>query len=95
MIGVTLRDGAVAMVVEDNGPGFGPRDPERLFEKFERGQTESHISGVGLGLAICRAIVHLHGGTIRAANRPAGGARFEIELPVASTPRLRQSESGR
>jgi two-component system sensor histidine kinase KdpD len=77
----------VLLSVEDNGPGFGARDPELLFEKFERGQAESHISGVGLGLAICRAIAHLHGGGIRAANRAGGGARFEIELPQALTSR--------
>lgn len=72
----------VNLVVEDDGPGFGGRDPERLFEKFARGQAESHVSGVGLGLAICRAIVHLHGGSIRAEDRPDGGARFEIQLPA-------------
>lgn len=75
------------LVVEDNGPGFGGHDPERLFEKFERGQEESHVSGVGLGLAICRAVVHLHAGTIRASERPGGGARFEIELPDGSAVR--------
>lgn len=83
-IEVTARAcaGRLNLVVEDDGPGFGDRDPERLFEKFERGQAESHVSGVGLGLAICRAIVHLHGGSIVAANRPDGGARFEIDLPA-------------
>jgi two-component system, OmpR family, sensor histidine kinase KdpD len=93
VIGAEMSAGAVRLVVEDNGPGFGARDPERLFEKFERGQSESHISGVGLGLAICRAIVHLHGGSIGAANRPGGGARFEIRLPMAAAPRLHQGES--
>ena len=71
--------------VEDDGPGFGARNPESLFEKFERGQRESHVSGVGLGLAICRAIARLHGGEIRASNREAGGARFEVTLPLQST----------
>lgn len=93
VVGAEMCNGAVRLLVEDNGPGFGAREPENLFEKFERGQSESHISGVGLGLAICRAIVHLHGGSIRAANRPGGGARFEIQLPMASAPRLHQGES--
>lgn len=70
------------VTVEDDGPGFGDRDPETLFEKFERGQKESHVSGVGLGLAICRAIVHLHGGEIRARNRDPRGAAFELTLPL-------------
>jgi two-component system, OmpR family, sensor histidine kinase KdpD len=77
-----LDNGRVLLSVEDDGPGFGAKDPEELFEKFERGQEEGHVSGVGLGLAICRAIAHLHGGEIRATNRATGGARFEITLPL-------------
>jgi two-component system sensor histidine kinase KdpD len=76
------RSERAVLIVDDDGPGFGNRDPETLFEKFERGVPESHIAGVGLGLAICRAIVVLHGGAIHASNRPGGGARFEIELPM-------------
>jgi two-component system sensor histidine kinase KdpD len=83
-IGIAIRDQQVFVTVEDDGPGFGARDPETLFEKFERGQEEGHISGVGLGLAICRAIVSLHGGDIRAMNRPTGGAKFEVTLPAES-----------
>jgi two-component system sensor histidine kinase KdpD len=77
--------GSLLLSVEDDGPGFGARDPQLLFEKFERGREESHVSGVGLGLAICRAVAILHGGSIRDMNRPTGGARFEIALPMAST----------
>jgi two-component system sensor histidine kinase KdpD len=87
-IGVATRGDWLVLTVEDDGPGFGKRDPQTLFEKFERGQVEGHVSGVGLGLAICRAITHLHGGEIRAMNRLTGGARFEITLPltpIAST----------
>jgi two-component system sensor histidine kinase KdpD len=91
-IGITIRDQKIALIVEDDGPGFGARDPHLLFEKFERGQKESHISGVGLGLAICRAIVSLHGGEIRAMNRPAGGARFEVTLPLSSAPQPSEVE---
>jgi two-component system, OmpR family, sensor histidine kinase KdpD len=74
---------SILISVADNGPGFPPGDPERLFEKFQRGRSESNIVGVGLGLAICRAAANLHGGNIRALNNPGGGARFEISLPVA------------
>ena len=84
-IRATVRDSRAVLCVEDDGPGFGACNPEELFEKFERGQKESHVSGVGLGLAICRAIVHLHGGEIRASNRDSGGARFEFTLPIEST----------
>jgi two-component system sensor histidine kinase KdpD len=91
-IGITLRDQKVVLIVEDDGPGFGARDPRTLFEKFERGQQESHVSGVGLGLAICRAIVSLHGGEIHALNRPTGGARFEVTLPVSPSAHLNEVE---
>lgn len=93
LIGARLDRGRVRLLVEDDGPGFGIRDPEELFEKFERGQAESHISGVGLGLAICRAVVHLHGGSIRAANRLSGGARFEIDLPMPEASPTNPSEA--
>jgi two-component system, OmpR family, sensor histidine kinase KdpD len=82
----TLEQGDVLLTIEDDGPGFGARDPERLFEKFERGRLESPVSGVGLGLAICRAIARLHDGDIRAFNRACGGARFEILLPLQVPP---------
>jgi two-component system sensor histidine kinase KdpD len=86
-----LVDQQAVLSVEDDGPGFGDRDPETLFEKFERGQPEGHISGVGLGLAICRAIAHLHGGEIRAMNRLTGGARFVITLPLSFAPEVEDS----
>jgi two-component system sensor histidine kinase KdpD len=72
----------VRVVVDDTGPGL-PGDPQRLFEKFQRGRDEGNTGGAGLGLAICRAIVNLHGGRIEAARRPGGGARFTFTLPIA------------
>jgi two-component system sensor histidine kinase KdpD len=72
----------VVLVVTDDGPGLPDGDPERLFEKFERGKTATGKAGVGLGLAICRAAARLHGGEILAMGNPGGGARFEITLPV-------------
>jgi two-component system sensor histidine kinase KdpD len=85
-LSAVIRNGNVVLSLEDDGPGFGARDPETLFEKFERGQQEGHVSGVGLGLAICRAVVRLHGGEIGATNRIGGGARFEIVLPLEAAP---------
>jgi two-component system, OmpR family, sensor histidine kinase KdpD len=72
----------MVLEVADNGPGL-PSDPERLFEKFQRGNPEDSIAGVGLGLAICRSAAPLHGGDIRASTAQGGGARFEITLPVS------------
>ena len=76
-----IRDeGLVRVRVEDDGPGLPPGDPARLFDKFQRGSAEGTIVGVGIGLAICRAIVRAHGGQIDAQRRPEGGARFEFTL---------------
>ncbi|MDE2295672.1 MAG: sensor histidine kinase KdpD [Gammaproteobacteria bacterium] len=73
-------EGFVRVRVEDDGPGLPPGDPARLFDKFQRGAVEGTVVGVGLGLAICRAIVRAHGGQIDAQRRPEGGARFEFTL---------------
>jgi len=76
--------------VEDGGPGLPLGDPEQLFEPFVRGQKESAISGVGLGLALCRSIVEAHGGTIRAEAAQPAGTRFEICLPLGSPPPIEE-----
>ena len=69
--------------VSDNGPGFTPGTEERIFDKFYRGtRLPDARRGSGLGLAVCRAVVRLHGGTITAANLPSGGAEFTIRLPL-------------
>jgi two-component system sensor histidine kinase KdpD len=85
----------VMLTLEDDGPGFGSVVPERLFEKFERGQKEGSVGGAGLGLAICRAIARLHGGSIHATGREGGGARFEILLPQSTTATSRVAQDRR
>jgi two-component system sensor histidine kinase KdpD len=78
-----VADGDVLRVTfDDNGPGLPPGNPAKLFDKFQRGNEEGAIAGVGLGLSICRAILRAHGADIAAAASPAGGARFEFTLPV-------------
>ncbi len=72
---------AVVLKISDRGPGFAPGDEQRIFEKFYRGKSAS-ARGAGLGLAICRAIVEAHRGTIEALNRPGGGAVFQVRLPL-------------
>jgi two-component system sensor histidine kinase KdpD len=93
---VDRRDDALLVSVEDDGPGLPQGDPERLFAKFHRGAPESSVGGVGLGLAICRAIVRLHGGKIWAERRPpekegvtSGGAAFRFTLPLEEAPQIR------
>ncbi|HYX75255.1 MAG TPA: sensor histidine kinase KdpD [Steroidobacteraceae bacterium] len=72
----------VQVTVDDEGPGLPPGEPARLFDKFQRGSDEGAIVGVGLGLAICQAIVRAHGGEIEAHRREGGGARFTFTLPA-------------
>ena len=89
---VTLRaerfGGDLRVSVEDEGPGLPEGDPDRLFAKFQRGAAESAIGGVGLGLAICRAIVRLHGGQIWAERRIPAGAAFRFTLPLEDAPAM-------
>ena len=85
-ISARCEDTVVRLVVEDTGPGLGIDAPEELFEKFTRGRVESNSGGVGLGLAICRAVARLHGGDIWAAASPMGGARFEVTIPMVDEP---------
>jgi two-component system, OmpR family, sensor histidine kinase KdpD len=82
-ISARCDDTVVRLLVEDTGPGLGIGAPEQLFEKFTRGRVEGNSGGVGLGLAICRAVARLHGGDISAGASPAGGARFEVSIPLA------------
>ncbi|WP_297927522.1 two-component system sensor histidine kinase KdpD [Metallibacterium sp.] len=87
-LGVSARvaEKTMRISVWDAGPGMPAGREEMLFDKFARGNAESTIPGVGLGLAICRAIVEAHGGSIRAGNRPQGGAVFTFELPLHPVP---------
>ena len=82
------KTGSLQLEVWDDGPGIPPDKEQLIFDKFSRGNKESAIPGVGLGLAICRAIVELHGGTISAIQRPQGGASFQIILPLSPAPVL-------
>ncbi|KVE39982.1 DUF4118 domain-containing protein [Burkholderia sp. BDU5] len=81
----------VRVFVDDHGPGLPAGMETRIFEKFTRGEKESATPGIGLGLAICRAIVDAHGGKIGALNRVGSGgkvegARFWFTLPVETPP---------
>ena len=78
--------------IEDNGPGLPVGKEEEIFNKFERGRKESITPGVGLGLAICRAILEAHDGSIRAENCRNGGARFVFSLPRGNPPTINIAE---
>jgi two-component system sensor kinase FixL len=75
-------DGDVELRVCDSGPGIAAGQIERIFDPF----VTTRRDGLGLGLAVSRTIVALHGGRISARNRARGGASFEVVLPVAGAP---------
>lgn len=83
-VGVTVThdDSSLRVEVWDEGPGLPPGQERAVFARFERGQKESVVPGVGLGLAICEAIVTAHGGRIWAENRTA-----RCSLPVHAAAR--------
>lgn len=79
-------DGSAVLAVIDNGPGIPEGDLPNLFDRFYRSdwsRTRTSGGGAGLGLAIVRAIVTAHGGTIDAENLPEGGSCFTVRLPAA------------
>ncbi len=78
---VASRDGALEFVVRDRGEGVAEGDAQHIFEPFRTGKSR----GTGLGLAVARRIVEMHGGTIAVRNHPAGGAEFRVVLPAGPT----------
>ncbi len=85
-IRVTSEPGAVAFEIADRGSGIPAGHERQIFDKFHRAGKDASTGGVGLGLAICRAITLAHGGRIWARNRDGGGAAFHFTLPVAGQP---------
>jgi len=92
-ISVELSPFAVEVFVADRGPGIPKGMESKLFEKFYRVRNEAAQSGVGLGLAICRAIIEAHGGTIQAQNRASGGAIFSFMIPQELPPPALEQET--
>ncbi len=87
-VSMTVRaaagDGAAEIAVEDSGPGVGPDEWGRIFDRFYRGGRggdDGHTGGSGIGLSLAKEIVELHGGSIAAGPAGATGARFTVTLP--------------
>ncbi len=87
-IGISARvaGASLEVVVRDHGPGLPPDEIDRVFDKFHQAAPERAQSGFGLGLAICKAIIEAHGGTIIARNAAGGGAEFAFTLPLPDRP---------
>jgi signal transduction histidine kinase len=82
-VAATRVDGHVKISVSDTGPGIAPADQERIFEEFQ--QTDAGIrqrEGTGLGLALSKRLVELHGGRIWVESEPGKGSRFAFTLPT-------------
>jgi hypothetical protein len=81
-----MRGDQLEAIVEDEGPGLPAGREEEVFESFERGEGTPGRRGAGLGLAISRAIVQAHGGSIHAERCEGRGARFVVRLPIREAP---------
>lgn len=77
-----VKDAALRVEIEDEGPGIPEEDLERIFEKFYRVKRLENVVGTGLGLSICKGIIEVHGGTLWAENRSGGGLRMIFTLPL-------------
>ena len=84
----TTATGALQVNVNDSGPGLPSGDEERVFDRLYQSDKEdaATLGGLGMGLYISREIVELHGGTIRYAQSPLGGAQFSFTIPMGNDP---------
>ncbi len=82
---VRAEAGRVRFEVDDEGPGIDPEAMSCLFDRYRQGRLARTVGrGHGLGLHICRELVHMHGGQVGAKNLPSGGSRFWMEIPASS-----------
>ncbi|MES2362360.1 MAG: DUF4118 domain-containing protein [Pseudomonadota bacterium] len=94
VVSASVTADTLVFTVCDHGPGLPAHLKGReaaLFDKFTRGEAESATPGVGLGLAICKAVVDAHRGQIQTSNAAGGGAEFRVILPRREPPVLEQA----
>ncbi|MCY1171999.1 Sensor protein KdpD [compost metagenome] len=94
VVSASVTADTLVFIVRDHGPGLPAQlqgGEAGLFDKFTRGEVESATPGVGLGLAICKAVVDAHRGQIQAANAIGGGAEFRVILPRREPPAFEQA----
>lgn len=85
------QDGAAVFQVRDEGIGISPKDEQRLFESFHRGQNVGNIPGTGLGLAIVKKCVEVHGGQIAVTSVVGVGTTFTVKIPLNHQSKWRES----
>jgi signal transduction histidine kinase len=78
---VSKNDETISLAVEDTGIGMRPEDLPRLFQEFERLETEEEREGTGIGLALTKKLVELHGGSVHVTSELGVGSTFRVELP--------------
>src|SRR5205823_4620414 len=76
------QDGSALLTVSDTAQGISPADLPHIFKRFYRADASRSAGRSGLGLAISKAIVEAHGGTIEVASQPGAGASFTVRLPT-------------
>jgi signal transduction histidine kinase len=83
-VALTVAQGTVSVAIDDDGPGIAEAEFDRVFDPFYRIESSRsrETGGVGLGLAVVRSVVRGHGGDITLANRPEGGLRATVVLPM-------------
>ncbi len=85
-VSTAKEDGEVRIAVRDTGPGISPDDQARIFEEFQQARDTNgeRPEGTGLGLALSRSLVELHGGRIWVESEPGKGSTFTFTLPVGA-----------
>jgi two-component system sensor histidine kinase BaeS len=78
---VRVSDGSAVLEVVDNGAGIAPQDQGRVFDRFWRGEETRGVSGSGVGLAVVKSLVEVHGGTVGLSSEPGVETRFVVSLP--------------
>jgi signal transduction histidine kinase len=96
-IGIDRRANQAVITVDDQGPGVPLDARERIWAPYSRlvSASSTAVAGAGIGLAVVRELVTLHGGTVRVEDAPGGGARFVVELPGATSGDATESVVGR
>jgi signal transduction histidine kinase len=86
-VALRKRPNVVVVEVSDTGPGIAPQDQPNLFQPYYRIESDrERVPGLGLGLALCKRIIELHGGNIWVESQPGAGSTFVFSLPTDTGP---------